>query len=131
MTASISNTVRTTLQTINNASTLVNVLTTPASIQIEQDSVFSFTIDLTGIRESDGAVYRRRLIGTVKNIGGTTTLIGGAVTEDANYSLDEFSPDTPSYFVSVSGVELQVDVQLVVGTATEWVAWVEGTMLEF
>lgn len=117
------------LQTYYEATSFGAYYVTPENVQVIQDSVLSFVIDLTGVQVSSGNVYRRRLIGTVKNDGGVITLIGGAVTEDANYSVSEFTPT--SYTVSASSGELIVQVQPASTTATEWLGWVEGQIVEF
>lgn len=51
------------------------------SLVIAINSVQSFTLDVTGFDTTTGDVLHRELKGAIKNIGGTTTLVGSITTE--------------------------------------------------
>lgn len=119
----------TVLKTFGDSGSVGLVFATPSNYKIIANSVLSFTIDLMGV-QSSGNIFRRRMAGLIRNISGTTALVG-TINEDANYAQDDFTPT--AYTVTADDVndELVVTVTPAAAISTKWLAWVEGYVIEF
>lgn len=128
MTARTSGTLTTPLQMFGDPGLIASVYTTPSNFNVVEDSLYSFTVDLIGI-QSDGDVYRRKVSGCIKNIAGTTTMVG-SINEDADYSINEFA--ITGYAILADDIEDQLNIEVTPSesTTTTWLAWVEGEIVE-
>lgn len=128
MTAATSGTGATDLQMFGDPGFVASAYTTPSNFNVVNNSLYSFTVDLIGI-QSDGDVYRRKVSGCIKNIAGTTSMVG-SINEDADYSINEFA--ITSYSITADDTLDQLNIQVTPSesTATTWLAWVEGEIVE-
>lgn len=123
-----------TLQTYNGISGIVDYFTTPSNIGIPSNTLFNFQIDLIGVLGDSGrSVYTTRLIGAIKNVGGTTTLIG-TITEDTNYLIDEIGNVEYSITADDTNDELLMEARKTSGTPSQsikFTATVTGQFLTY
>lgn len=129
LSANTTSTSDTELLTYNDTGTFGSSFVTPSHFYVTTDSIFSFRIDLLGI-QSNGDVYRRRIIGLIRNDSGTTSLVGSLV-EDSSFDITNISGTTYSITANDTTDELVVKITPGNVNSIKWLAWVEGNVIEF
>jgi hypothetical protein len=112
---------------------------TPTSLQLQGPSVvrltipsgkvFSFIAQITGIKSDGSAVAKYIREGTIKNVGGTTTLVGSIITVGTDHE-DNASTDVT---ITADDTNNALDIS-VTGIAAEtwrWVAVVQGVEIAY
>jgi len=112
---------------------------TPTSLQLQDDpavrltipsgKVFSFIAQITGIKSDGSAVAKYIREGTIKNVGGTTTLVGSIITVGTDHE-DNASTDV-AITADDTNDALDISVTGIAAETWRWVAVVQGVEIAY
>jgi len=96
---------------------------------IPSGKVFSFIAQITGIKSDGSAVAKYIREGTIKNVGGTTTLVGSIITVGTDHE-DNASTDV-AITADDTNDALDISVTGIAAETWRWVAVVQGVEIAY
>jgi hypothetical protein len=115
--------------TNDTPTTLFTGLTPDQRLTIPSGKVVSFIAQITGIKSDGSAVAKYIREGTIKNVGGTTTLVGSIITVGTDHE-DNASTDV-AITADDTNDALDISVTGIAAETWRWVAVVQGVEIAY
>jgi hypothetical protein len=116
-------------KTTNDTATTLFLDGSSSRLTIPSGKVFSFIAQITGIKSDGSAVAKYIREGTIKNVGGTTTLAGSIITIGTDHE-DNASTDV-TITADDTNDALDISVTGIAAETWRWVAVVQGVEIAY
>jgi hypothetical protein len=117
------------IKTTNDTPTTLMADGGSTRMSIPSGKIFSFIAQVTGIKSDGSAVAKYIREGTIKNVGGTTSLVGSIITVGTDHE------DSAGTDVAITADDtndaLQINVTGIDAETWRWVAVVQGVEIEY
>jgi len=117
------------IKTTNDTPTGMRLNGSTLRLTIPSGKVFSFIAQITGIKSDGSAVAKYIREGTIKNVGGTTTMVGSVITVGTDHE-DNASTDV-AITADDTNDALDISVTGIAAETWRWVAVVQGVEIAY
>jgi hypothetical protein len=117
------------IRTTNDTPTTMMLNGVAVRFTIPSGKVFSFIAQITGIKSDGSAVAKYIREGTIKNVGGTTTMVGSVITVGTDHE-DNASTDV-AITADDTNDALDISVTGIAAETWRWVAVVQGVEIAY
>jgi len=117
------------IRTNNDTPTTMMLNGASVRLTIPSGKVFSFVAQITGIKSDGSAVAKYIREGTIKNVGGTTTMVGSVITVGTDHE-DNASTDV-AITADDTNDALDISVTGIAAETWRWVAVVQGVEIAY